>query len=178
VRPTPTCFGYEFGFEPLPWYFLILAVGFLVIVTKARLAKLALGTGPGMAIREDEIAADCMGVDPIKTKLFSFLPWAPSFAGAGRCRLRRQVTGYFSQKLFRFQSVHYTALHCYYWAGWATSRASVPGGDVSFCFLTASFWRKSTQLVRGSSGKLVGSELLARALICPCGAGFFFWPSP
>src|SRR2546426_12536748 len=32
----PHLFGYEFGFEPLPWYFLILAVGFLVIVTKAR----------------------------------------------------------------------------------------------------------------------------------------------
>jgi branched-chain amino acid transport system permease protein len=63
----PHLFGYEFSFEPLPWYFLILAIGFLVIMVKSRLEHSRLGRA-WMAIREDEVAADCMGVDPIKTK--------------------------------------------------------------------------------------------------------------
>src|SRR6266568_3954145 len=57
----PHLFGYEFGFAPLSCYSIILAVGFLVIVTKARLENSRLGRA-WMAIREDEVAADCMGV--------------------------------------------------------------------------------------------------------------------
>jgi hypothetical protein len=39
----PHILGYEFGFDPLPWYFLVLAVGALVIFAASRLEKSRLG---------------------------------------------------------------------------------------------------------------------------------------
>lgn len=79
----PHVFGYEFSFEPLPWYFLILGVGVLVVIGSHRLENSRLGRA-WMAIREDETAAACMGVDPIRTKLLAFALGASfsSFAGA------------------------------------------------------------------------------------------------
>ena len=72
-------FGYEFGFDPLPWYFLVLAVGAPGHLCQTRLEHSRLGRA-WMAIREDEVAADCMGVDPIQTKLMAFALGA-SFSG-------------------------------------------------------------------------------------------------
>ncbi len=74
---------FEFGFNPVPWYFLILLIGALVIFTNVRLQNSRLGRA-WMALREDETAADAIGVDPIKTKLLAFALGASfsGFAGA------------------------------------------------------------------------------------------------
>jgi branched-chain amino acid transport system permease protein len=63
--------GVDFDTNPISWYFLILVVGALTLFAMNRLRDSRLGRA-WMAIREDETAADCMGVNPIKTKLLAF----------------------------------------------------------------------------------------------------------
>jgi branched-chain amino acid transport system permease protein len=65
--------------SPLPWYFLILVIGALSLWAMNRMRDSRLGRA-WMAIREDETAADCMGVNPVKTKLLAFALGA-SFSG-------------------------------------------------------------------------------------------------
>jgi len=71
--------GVPFETDPVPWYFLILVVGALSIWAMTRLHNTRLGRA-WMAIREDETAADCTGVNPISTKLLAFALGA-SFSG-------------------------------------------------------------------------------------------------
>jgi branched-chain amino acid transport system permease protein len=68
-----------FETDPIPWYFLILVIGALSIWAMSRLQHSRLGRA-WMAIREDETAADCTGVNPISTKLLAFALGA-SFSG-------------------------------------------------------------------------------------------------
>jgi len=65
--------------EAIPWYFMILIIGAAAVWVINRMGTSRLGRA-WMAIREDETAADCMGVDPIKTKLLAFALGA-SFSG-------------------------------------------------------------------------------------------------
>ncbi len=55
----------------LPWWFFLLSVIGLVIFLKLRLKNSRLGRAM-TAIREDELAANQMGVDPVHTKLTAF----------------------------------------------------------------------------------------------------------
>jgi branched-chain amino acid transport system permease protein len=71
--------GVHFETDPIPWYFLILVIGAVSLWAMNRLRDSRLGRA-WMAIREDETAADCMGVNPIKTKLLAFALGA-SFSG-------------------------------------------------------------------------------------------------
>jgi len=153
----PHLFGYEFGFTPLPWYFLILAIGLLVVVVQARLEKSRLGRA-WMAIREDETAADCMGVDPIKTKLLAFALGA-SFSGLAGAVYAAKLQAIFPE-LFRFQVS--IMLLCMVIIGGMGNLKGVILGGMCILFFDRVILAQSTQLVRGL-GKLVGSELLARA---------------
>jgi branched-chain amino acid transport system permease protein len=73
VNPVgrPALPGVDFDTNPISWYFLILIVGALTLFAMNRLRDSRLGRA-WMAIREDETAADCMGVNPVKTKLLAF----------------------------------------------------------------------------------------------------------
>jgi ABC-type branched-subunit amino acid transport system ATPase component/ABC-type branched-subunit amino acid transport system permease subunit len=71
--------GVNFDTDFIPWYFLILAIGAGSLWAMNRMRDSRLGRA-WMAIREDETAADCAGVNPIKTKLLAFALGA-SFAG-------------------------------------------------------------------------------------------------
>src|SRR5205809_336677 len=71
--------GVPFETDPVPWYFLILVIGAASLWAMNRLRDSRLGRA-WMAIREDETAADCMGVNPISTKLLAFALGA-SFSG-------------------------------------------------------------------------------------------------
>lgn len=86
----PTIFGFEIGSSPLDlgfmeipppvqWYLLIVVMGAIVLFACLRLQNSRLGRA-WMAIREDETAADAMGVDPVRTKLLAFALGA-SFSG-------------------------------------------------------------------------------------------------
>jgi branched-chain amino acid transport system permease protein len=71
--------GLSFETDPIPWYFLILVIGAASLWAMNRMRDSRLGRA-WMAIREDETAADCMGVNPVKTKLLAFALGA-SFSG-------------------------------------------------------------------------------------------------
>src|SRR5258708_19706332 len=60
--------GVPFETDPVPWYFLILVIGALSVWAMSRLRDSRLGRA-WMAIREDETAADCTGVNPLSTQL-------------------------------------------------------------------------------------------------------------
>lgn len=77
---SPNFFGSS---SYLPWYFLILVLIVFSIFLIRRLRDSRLGRA-WMAIREDELAASQMGIDPVKTKLLAFAMGAAfsGFAGA------------------------------------------------------------------------------------------------
>jgi len=77
---VPRLPGVTFGtatFEP--WYYLAVAVVIASVVLTARLRDSRIGRA-WAAIREDEVAAASMGVNPVTTKLFAFAMGA-SFSG-------------------------------------------------------------------------------------------------
>ena len=69
--------------NPIPWYFLIIGIILLSVFLINRLRESRLGRA-WMAIREDELAAAQMGIDPVRTKLLAFAMGATfsGFAGA------------------------------------------------------------------------------------------------
>lgn len=69
--------------NPIPWYFLIIGIILLSLFLIRRLRDSRLGRA-WMAIREDELAASQMGIDPVHTKLLAFAMGATfsGFAGA------------------------------------------------------------------------------------------------
>ncbi len=76
---TPSVPGITFGVATEPWYFLVIAIVVLSVVLTGRLRDSRIGRA-WAAIREDEVAAASMGVNPVSTKLFAFAMGA-SFSG-------------------------------------------------------------------------------------------------
>jgi len=95
----PTLMGFKFSFDPTPWYYLILVIAALVIFANLRLQNSRLGRA-WMALREDETAADCLGVDPIRTKLLAFALGA-SFSGFAGAFYAAKLQAVFPE-LFKF----------------------------------------------------------------------------
>jgi branched-chain amino acid transport system permease protein len=79
----PVFFGLRFGFNPLPYYLLILALIALAVWVASNLRNSRLGRA-WMAIREDELAAAHMGINTTTTKLAAFAMGA-SFSGLAGC---------------------------------------------------------------------------------------------
>jgi branched-chain amino acid transport system permease protein len=77
---APQLFGWSFGINAMPYYYVGLALVALLILTSLRLKSSRIGRA-WMAIREDEIAAAAMGVNRVKFKLLAFATGA-AFAGA------------------------------------------------------------------------------------------------
>jgi branched-chain amino acid transport system permease protein len=71
--------GLQFAIDPIPWYYLIVAVLMLSVLITARLRTSRVGRA-WAAMREDEVAAASMGVNLVTTKLFAFALGA-SFSG-------------------------------------------------------------------------------------------------
>ena len=70
--PHPTgILGNRFAFEPLPYYYLTLAAIVLAVVMIVRLNRSRVGRA-WAAVREDEDAAEAMGVPAFKMKLWAF----------------------------------------------------------------------------------------------------------
>jgi branched-chain amino acid transport system permease protein len=77
---APHLFGYSFGINATPYYYVGVGIVALLIATSLRLKDSRIGRA-WMAIREDEIAAAAMGVDRVRFKLLAFAIGA-AFAGA------------------------------------------------------------------------------------------------
>jgi branched-chain amino acid transport system permease protein len=88
------------GVDPRFWYFVIVVMVALVLFAARRLENSRLGRA-WKAIREDETAADFMGVDPIRTKLLAFALGA-SFSGLAGVVFASMLGAIFPD-LFRFQ---------------------------------------------------------------------------
>ncbi len=82
-RPVLPIIGKFTSSDLVPWYFLIIFIILLSIFLINRLRESRLGRA-WMAIREDELAASQMGIDPVRTKLLAFSMGATfsGFAGA------------------------------------------------------------------------------------------------
>jgi branched-chain amino acid transport system permease protein len=75
----PNLFGYAFGVKSMPYYYLGLALIVFLIFVSVRLRDSRIGRA-WMAIREDEVAAEAMGINRTKLKLLAFAIGA-AFAG-------------------------------------------------------------------------------------------------
>jgi len=71
IPHPPPLFGLQFRLDPLPYYYLILAMIVLAIVFSLRLERSRVGRA-WTAIREDEDAAELMGVPTFRFKLLAF----------------------------------------------------------------------------------------------------------
>ena len=80
-HPSPVA-GIEFGFRPLPYYYLTLAATVVTVVVFVRLSRSRVGRA-WAAIREDEDAAEAMGVPTFKMKLWAFAMGASTAGLAG-----------------------------------------------------------------------------------------------
>lgn len=76
---APKLFGYDFGVMSTPYYYLGLGLIVMLIFISMRLKNSRIGRA-WLALREDEIAAEAMGVNRTRLKLLAFAIGA-SFAG-------------------------------------------------------------------------------------------------
>jgi branched-chain amino acid transport system permease protein len=88
---APQFFGYDFGVNATPYYYVALALVALLILTSTRLKDSRIGRA-WMAIREDEIAAATMGVDRVKFKLLAFAMGAAFAGGTGTLYIAKLQT--------------------------------------------------------------------------------------
>lgn len=95
----PAIGSFRFSFDPLPWYFLILLIGLFIVFANNRLEHSRLGRA-WMALREDETAADVVGVNPVSTKLLAFTLGA-SFSGFAGAFYAAKLQAIFPE-LFKF----------------------------------------------------------------------------
>jgi branched-chain amino acid transport system permease protein len=96
----PTIGSYKFGFDPLPYYFMVLGLVALTVWLANNLRASRLGRA-WMAIREDELAAAHMGINTTTTKLAAFAIGA-SFSGLAGCALASKLQ-LVSTEQFQFQ---------------------------------------------------------------------------
>jgi branched-chain amino acid transport system permease protein len=88
------------GVDPRFWFYIIVIMAVIVLFTSIRLDHSRLGRA-WKAIREDQTAADFMGVDPVRTKLLAFAIGA-SFSGLAGA-VFASLLGAIFPELFRFQ---------------------------------------------------------------------------
>ena len=79
----PAIFNFRFGFQALPYYYLILGLIAVAVLAANNLRMSRLGRA-WMAIREDELAAAHAGINTTTTKLAAFAIGA-SFSGLAGC---------------------------------------------------------------------------------------------
>ena len=147
----PTFFGIaHFDTSPIPWYFLILAIGGVSVWAMNRLRQSRLGRA-WMAIREDEVAAQCMGVDTVKCKLMAFATGATfsGFAGSVYAAKLQAIT----PGAFEF-SVSIMLLCMVILGGMGSLRGVIAGGIVITLF-DRIFLTQLTNWVR-ALGQVVG----------------------
>jgi branched-chain amino acid transport system permease protein len=71
IPHPPALFGMKFELDPAPYYYLMVGAIVLMVIVSKRLEKSRVGRA-WTAIREDEDAAELMGVPTFKFKLLAF----------------------------------------------------------------------------------------------------------
>jgi ABC-type branched-subunit amino acid transport system permease subunit len=122
----PPILGWDgnFGFNPVPYYYLILAILVVSIFLISNLRNSRLGRA-WMAIREDEVAAAATGINTVTTKLLAFALGA-SFSGfAGTYYASKQFL--VVPESFSFQAVSVVVLIMVVLGGMGNMRGVIVG---------------------------------------------------
>jgi ABC-type branched-subunit amino acid transport system ATPase component/ABC-type branched-subunit amino acid transport system permease subunit len=153
---TPKLFGYDFSVMSTPYYYLGLILIVLLIFISTRLKHSRVGRA-WLAIREDEIAAEAMGVNRTKLKLLAFAIGA-SFAGmTGTFFVAKLQTA--SPEMFMFPvSIMILVMIV---LGGTGSVAGVVVGALSLQLLQSWFLQDLTQWVQ-ALGNFTGIEFLQK----------------
>jgi branched-chain amino acid transport system permease protein len=96
---TPNLFGFNFGFDSRPYYYLILVLVAVVVFVSYRLQFSRTGRA-WLALREDELAAGPMGIDHIHYKLLAFAIGAGIGGLAGTFHVAKLTTA--TPDMFQF----------------------------------------------------------------------------
>jgi branched-chain amino acid transport system permease protein len=72
----------RFGLDPVPYYYLAVTICILMVIMVRRLSNSRIGRA-WVAIREDELAAEAMGVPTLKMKVWAFAIGASTAGFAG-----------------------------------------------------------------------------------------------
>jgi branched-chain amino acid transport system permease protein len=128
----PVLFGYNFGFDPLPYYYTLIVIIVLSVIAVLRLRDSRLGRA-WLAVREDEIAAASMGINLTTTKLlaFSFGAFFSGFGGA----LYAAKLGLVSPEQFNF-TVSFTILAMVVLGGMGSVFGVIAGAGILYEFQT------------------------------------------
>ena len=125
-RPSLPLIGEFESSNPVTWYFLIIGLILLSIFLINRMRESRLGRA-WMAIREDELAAAQMGIDPVKTKLAAFAMGA-TFSGFAGAFYAAYIRGIFPS-VFEF-SASIIILSCVILGGLGNVNGVIVGGLV------------------------------------------------
>lgn len=123
-RPSLPFIGEFESSNPVTWYFLIIGIILLSIFLINRLRESRLGRA-WMAIREDELAASQMGIDPVRTKLLAFAMGA-TFSGFAGAFYAAYIRGIFPS-VFEF-STSIIILSCVILGGLGNINGVIVGG--------------------------------------------------
>ncbi len=128
----PSFFGYNFGFNPTPYYYTLIGIIVLSVIAILRLRDSRLGRA-WLAVREDEIAAASMGINLTQTKLlaFSFGAFFSGFGGA----LYVSKLGVVSPDQFNF-TVSFTVLAMVVLGGMGNVIGVIAGAAILYEFQT------------------------------------------
>ncbi|MBV9544905.1 MAG: ATP-binding cassette domain-containing protein, partial [Chloroflexi bacterium] len=96
---TPRIFGFDFGFNSTPFFYLILALVALIVAVSYRLQYSRTGRA-WLALREDELAAGPMGIDHVHYKLMAFAIGAGVGGLAGTFHVAKLTTA--TPDMFQF----------------------------------------------------------------------------
>ena len=72
----------DFGLDPVPYYYLAITICVIMVIIVHRLSESRIGRA-WVAIREDEIAAEAMGIPTLKMKVWAFAIGASTAGFAG-----------------------------------------------------------------------------------------------
>ncbi|HET6317352.1 MAG TPA: branched-chain amino acid ABC transporter ATP-binding protein/permease, partial [Chloroflexota bacterium] len=96
---TPSIFGFNFGFDSRPFYYLMLGLVALVVFVSYRLQYSRTGRA-WLALREDELAAGPMGINHVAYKLLAFAIGAGVGGLAGTFHVAKLTTA--TPDMFQF----------------------------------------------------------------------------
>jgi branched-chain amino acid transport system permease protein len=96
---TPSIFGFSFGFDSRPYFYLILGLVALVVFVSYRLQYSRTGRA-WLALREDELAAGPMGINHVHYKLLAFALGAAIGGLAGTFHVAKLTTA--TPDMFQF----------------------------------------------------------------------------
>ncbi len=96
---TPSIFGFNFGFDSRPYYYLMLGLVALVVFVSYRLQYSRTGRA-WLALREDEMAAGPMGINHVAYKLLAFAIGAGVGGLAGTFHVAKLTTA--TPDMFQF----------------------------------------------------------------------------